>query len=65
MNPRSIRVLDIAIFDVIATIFAAYVIHRMYPQYNLYLILIALFALGILSHRVLGIQTTIDKLLFA
>lgn len=64
MNPRSIRLLDIAIFDVVATILAAYLIHRMYPGYSFYLILIVLLLLGILSHRLLGIQTKIDKLLF-
>jgi hypothetical protein len=65
MNPRSIRVFNIAIFDVIATIFGAYILHKFIPKYSFPVILIGLFLLGILTHRLLGIRTTIDKLLFA
>lgn len=61
---HSIRVLDIAVVDVIFTILAAYIIHRYRPAYSFYCILLILFIFGIVLHRVFCVRTTIDKLLF-
>jgi len=61
---HSYRIANIAIIDVIFTIILAYVIHRIFPKYKFYKILIALFLLGIVLHRLFCVRTTIDKLLF-
>jgi hypothetical protein len=61
---HSYRVFNIAIVDVLLTIFLAYLIKLMVPGYNYILILILLFIIGIILHRVFCVRTTIDKLLF-
>ena len=62
---HSFRILDVAIIDVIFTIVGAYVIHRLVlPQYPFLFVLIMLFALGIVMHRLFCVRTTVDKLLF-
>jgi uncharacterized membrane protein YcaP (DUF421 family) len=61
---HSYRVFNIAIVDVLGTIFGAYIIHLFVPKYNFFLILIILFILGIFLHHLFGVRTTIDKLIF-
>jgi ABC-type spermidine/putrescine transport system permease subunit I len=61
---HSIRILDIAIIDVILTIVLGYIINLFYPTYSFQKILIILFILGIVLHRLFCVRTTIDKLLF-
>ena len=61
---HSYRIFNIAIVDVSATILLAYVIYLFLPKYNFFFILICLFLLGILFHRLFCVRTTIDKLLF-
>ena len=58
------RVLNIAIIDVILTFIGAYMIHLMIPSYNYWTILVLLFILGIILHRIFCVRTTIDKLLW-
>lgn len=58
------RILDIAIVDVILTILAALFINIYLPHYNVIVILFVLFLIGIISHRIFCVRTTIDKLLF-
>ena len=58
------RIFNIAIVDVLLTIIMAFIIHFFYPKYNFSLILISLFILGIILHRLFCVRTTIDKLLF-
>ena len=58
------RILDIAIVDVILTIMAALFINIYLPHYNVIVILFVLFLIGIISHRIFCVRTTIDKLLF-
>jgi len=58
------RILDIAIVDVILTIMVAFFINIYLPHYNVIVILIVLFLIGIISHRIFCVRTTIDKLLF-
>lgn len=60
---HSIRIMDIAIVDVILTIGLAYLISNLIP-YNFYYILLALFIIGIILHRLFCVRTTIDKILF-
>lgn len=60
---HSYRFLNIALVDVLATIFVAYLIHR-FTKMKFSISLILLFLLGIVCHRIFCVPTTIDKLLF-
>jgi len=60
---HSYRFLNIAVVDTIATIIIAYLIHA-FTKVNFFLVLLLLFLLGIISHRLFCVRTTIDKLLF-
>jgi hypothetical protein len=57
------RINDIAIMDVIMTIIGAWIISYIGKCSFLY-VLIGLFALGIVLHRLFCVRTTIDKILF-
>jgi hypothetical protein len=66
---HSIRIFNIAVFDVLGTIIISILIHylllKLFNYYiDLYIILIICFCLGILLHRLFCVRTTIDKLLF-
>ena len=69
---HSIRVFNIAIFDVLSTIIGAIVIHQiiiisildMGNIIKLWMVIVSLFILGIILHRLFCVRTTIDKLLF-
>ena len=61
---HSYRIFNIAIVDVILTILLAYFINLIYPQYNFQKIVVFLFILGIILHRLFCVRTTIDKLVF-
>lgn len=69
---HNIRVFDIAIFDVLSTIIGAIVIHQiiiisildMGNTIRLWMVVVSLFILGIILHRLFCVRTTIDKLLF-
>lgn len=61
---HSYRVGNIAIVDVVFTVIMALILHAFFPKYSVLSILIGLFILGIIMHRLFGVRTTIDKLLF-
>jgi hypothetical protein len=61
---HSYRIANIAIVDVILTILGAYILHIIFPNYTFTMILLVLFILGILLHRIFCVRTTVDKLLF-
>ena len=66
---HTVRIFNIAIFDVLFTIIGGILIQffllRVFSFYiDLTLVLIILFSLGILLHRLFCVRTTIDKLLF-
>ena len=62
---HSYRIMNIAIVDVIATVIWAYFLHKyVFPTYKFYIVLMGLFILGIILHRLFCVRTTIDKLLF-
>jgi hypothetical protein len=61
---HSYRVFNIAIIDVILTILLAFIIQVLLPKYNYCHILILLFILGIILHRMFCVRSTIDKILF-
>jgi hypothetical protein len=61
---HSYRIFNIAIVDVLATIIVAYIIHKIFPKYKFVNILVILFVLGIITHRIFCVRTTVDKFLF-
>ena len=60
---HSYRIFNIAIADVILTILAALLISWVMTL-NFWGILIILFLLGIILHRIFCVKTTVDKLIF-
>jgi hypothetical protein len=60
---HSYRFLNIAIVDLLATIVIAYGIHWTF-KINFLIVFVALIFLGIISHRIFCVRTTIDKILF-
>lgn len=61
---HSIRMFDLAVVDILLTIFASYFISN-YFKFNFYTTLIYLFVSGIGLHRLFCVNTTINNLLFA
>ena len=68
---HSIRVFNIAVVDVIATIIFAFAIHQFILEgmlgiysVSIWWVLLACFILGIISHRLFCVRTTVDKWLF-
>jgi len=66
---HSIRIFNVAIFDVVSTIILGIVIQFLLQKIfhydiSLYILLIILFGLGILLHRLFCVRTTVDKLIF-
>jgi hypothetical protein len=60
---RSYRIFNISTIDVICTIIGGYFISK-YLNIDIKEVLIVLFLLGIIVHRIFCVETTIDKLLF-
>ena len=61
---HSYRIFNIAIADVLLTILAAFIIHLFLPKYHFFFILLILFILGIILHRLFCVRTTVDTFLF-
>ena len=68
---HSIRIFNIAIIDVLATILLAITIHQIILEQSLgihyisiWLVIGLCFLAGVIAHRVFCVRTTIDKLLF-
>jgi hypothetical protein len=60
---HSYRFMNLAIVDVVLTIIGAYII-SLFSRIKFMYILLTLFLLGIILHRLFCVRTTIDKLLF-
>ena len=60
---HSYRIFNIAIVDVISTIIGALIISYIF-NINFILLLIFMFLLGIVLHRLFCVNTTINKLIF-
>jgi len=60
---HSYRFMDIAVVDVVMTLLLAFLISY-FTKYKFLNVSIILFILGILSHRLFCVRTTIDKFLF-
>ena len=62
---HSYRIFNIAIIDGIFTFIGAYFLNiYIFTKYQYYQVLLGLFILGIIFHRLFCVKTTIDKLLF-
>jgi len=61
---HSVRIYDIAIIDVILTVVCAYIISYL-SGYSFGIILIILFLLSVIMHRLFCVRTTVDRLLFS
>jgi len=68
---HSIRIINIAVSDVLATIILALVIHQILLErilgitnISIWWVVIGCFASGIIAHRLFCVRTTVDKLLF-
>ena len=57
------RLFDIAVVDVAATVFVAFIIARAFDL-SFWKSLVVLFIIGIVSHRMFCVRTTVDKLVF-
>jgi len=60
---HSIRILNIAVVDVVLTILFSYIISKKY-KLNFKKTLLNMFLLGVISHEIFCVKTTINKLLF-
>ena len=61
---HSFRICNIAVVDVLLTVLVAYCIHLKLPNYSFNVILLVLFLLSIVLHRLFCVRTPIDKFLF-
>jgi hypothetical protein len=57
------RLFDIAVVDVAATVVVAFIIARLFGL-SFWKSLVALFIIGIISHRAFCVRTTVDKWVF-
>jgi len=57
------RLFDISVFDVVVVIVAGMYIAYVW-KFQLWIVLVILFAAGILAHRLFCVRSTIDKWLF-
>ena len=63
---HSYRLFNIAIVDVISTIFVAYLLKiYIFPQRSFLKLTIILFLLGIILHKIFCVKTTLDKMIFS
>ena len=60
---HSYRLFDIAVVDVAATVFVAFIIARVFG-FAFWKSLVALFLVGIISHRAFCVRSTVDKVFF-
>jgi len=60
---HSYRIFNIAIIDVIATLLGALIISYVF-KINYFIVLVILFILGIVLHRLFCVNTTINRYIF-
>ena len=60
---HSYRIFDVAIMDVLQTVIVAFAISYVIKQ-SFWLVLLIMFLVGIVLHRLFCVRTTVDKLLF-
>ena len=60
---HSFRIFNIAIIDVVLTVFFGYIISKFF-KLKFYYVLACLFLFGIICHKIFCVKTTINNLLF-
>jgi len=60
---HSWRLFDIALFDAIPTIIAAYLI-AVYFEKPFWKVMLVVFLIGVLAHRMFDVRTTVDRIVF-
>lgn len=60
---HSYRIFDIAIVDVLFTVLGAYLLHRLFSV-SFGMMVVSLFLIGIITHRLFCVRTTVDRVLF-
>jgi len=60
---HSYRLFNLAIVDVILTVIGAIIISKVF-NYNFLMVLLIIFVLGIILHRIFCVNTTINKIIF-
>jgi len=60
---HSVRVSNLAVMDILFTIIFAYIISKKFKK-DFKLTLIICFVAGIVLHRIFGVKTTVDQILF-
>lgn len=60
---HSLRLFDVAVVDVALTLLLAYVVQRVGNFQHYWLVLLCVFIVGIVLHRLFCVDTTIDRLL--
>ena len=62
---HSYRIYNVAVLDVLVTIFVAYLIQLfIFPQYKYIYVLTGFFLLGIFVHYIFCVETTVHKFVF-
>jgi uncharacterized membrane protein len=59
-GPHSYRIFNIAIVDTVLTIILGFLISK-YFKYNLYIVLLVLFALSIIIHKIFCVKSTLTN----
>lgn len=57
------RIFNIAIIDFLLVIIFGFIISYIFHT-NIWLVILILFVIGIIAHRIFCVRTTVDKLLF-
>lgn len=60
---HSLRLFDVAVFDVALTLAAAFGISQ-WTKWNFWIVVLILFISGIVTHRALKIRTKVDEIIF-
>ena len=61
---HSLRVGPFALVDILAVVIVALVLRVMFTGWSIFWILIVLFILGIVAHRMFCVRTALDKMIF-
>jgi len=60
---HSVRLFNFAVMDILFTVILAYIISKKFKK-DFKLVLIICFISGIVLHRIFGVKTTVDRILF-
>jgi ABC-type transport system involved in multi-copper enzyme maturation permease subunit len=59
------RIFNISLVDLALALFLGYIFNiYLFPEWNYLIVMVGTFLLGIFLHRLFGVKTTIDRLLF-